>query len=197
VKERPILMSGPMVRAILEGRKSQTRRECKPEWYRCLDMEEPDARAAALTRCPYGQPGDRLWVRETWGKDPDGRPCYRADCTVHLDSDNYADQLEHDRLVGARWARWRPSIFMPRWACRLVLEIVAVRVERLQEISEADVRAEGCEIRAMWMFGADTKEKRNAIARPVYQNLWDSLNAKRAPWSSNPWVWVVEFRRAG
>ena len=194
IVERPILFSGPMVRAIIDGRKAQTRRLVKPQ---------PDTNNVAdikldldgflyveagrwCQRCPYGIPGDRLWVRETWA-DTMGDPpeaIYRADGERHPSSA----------------LKWRPSIFMPRWACRLVLEVTAVRVERLQKISEADAKAEGCAAKdlvthkgTMGPFDAELTQNA-ATAKEAYRALWNSLNAKRAPWASNPFVWVIEFR---
>lgn len=182
MKERPILFSGPMVLSILEGRKTQTRRVVTPQpladeamhksghgrddlyWVgRLRDSEN----AWRIVRCPYGVPGDRLWVRETF-HDAGGYPIYRAD--------EPGPDLE---------IRWSPAIHMPRWACRLVLEVTAVRVERLQQIGDLDAMREGCE---QW---ADT----DGAFRASFCHLWDSINAKRAPWASNPWVWVVSFDR--
>jgi len=198
MKEHPILFSGEMVRAILEGHKTQTRRVVKnPERLDGLMLagEEPDW-------CPYGGPGDRLWVRETWGVGT--RPCphrgwvdgieYRADTAylegpdlLHLRTDvEPPDTFEFDAVPDG----WRPSIHMPRWACRTVLEVVSVRVERLQEITEEDARAEG--------FPDPPGQNRMYPDRARYwfQNLWDSINAKRGhPWDLNPWVWVVEFQK--
>ena len=198
-------MSGPMVRAILDGRKSQTRRLVKfppapmklgtwePTTFggpgtfldkACTRPDDKPARTAmwhtrtgAAIACPCGVPGDRLWVRETWSLKDHGNAAYRAD--------------------GEReFYKWHPSIFMPRWACRLVLEVTAVRVERLQEISEADAKAEGCKADGpgLFQFYFDGQESKSDTERTAYRHLWDSLNAKRAPWASNPWVWVVEFR---
>lgn len=148
MKERPILFSAPMVRAILDGRKTQTRRICKAqppadalwgsngaEW---MWLEDRDDVADRVIRCPYGVVGDRLWVRETWAPDPrapmvDGVAVYRATDAVTLSAH------------GARVERWYPSIHMPRWASRIALEVTGVRVERLNDISEADALAEGVE----------------------------------------------------
>ena len=195
--ERPILFSGPMVRAILEGRKSQTRRVLRvPDHPAVADwVLDSEYRAAARAPsesvaeqyvstfpygrvpCRYGRPGDRLWVRETWRQGNTG-VLYRAD--------DICPSQQH----------WRPSIFLKRAACRLVLEVTAVRVERLQDISEADAMAEGVEAVPVRAFEhAHTPPPREAV--PAYRALWDSLNAKRAPWSRNPWVWVVEFRKRG
>ncbi len=211
MRERPILFSAPMVRAILDGRKPQTRRIIRDEWWRCLDPEDEDDRAQALTMCPYGVPGDRLWVRETWGPSyaqhvssgrsrtlggtwgcpahPEWRACvvYRADGDMPQAPDGYET------------AGWIPSIHMPRWVSRITLEITGVRVERLQEISEDDARAEGVttsdipvringELGTMHTFGPDAH-------RQAFRLLWDVINGKRAAWASNPWVWVVGFKR--
>jgi hypothetical protein len=175
MKERPILFSGPMVRAILEGRKTQTRR---------------------IVRCPFGQQGDRLWVRETWALDAytgDMQFCikYRAGgdyVTERNGSDEWVPVYQRyiDGCALDNWSRWRPSIHMPRWASRLTLEVTGVMVERLQDISEDDAKAEGVEQLAR---SAGTN------CRGAFQHLWDSINKDRAPWESNPWVWVVEFRR--
>lgn len=270
-KERPILFSGPMVRAILDGRKTQTRRLVKGPQptgpflgcferngrYKAWLQDRPTSREII---CPYGQPiwrqsprfadgsppcdgwywvrwdaesaerlvwlarvadepqddprdhdverwvwsetpnsepesvcldvrepldiqwrrpGDRLWVRETWRVErfpsaPDAPHIhYRADQTA-----------EHEAYSAARM--WKPSIFMPRWASRITLEVIGVRVERLQEISEVDAIAEGMQSPGI----PAAMSNRAAFAR-----LWDDINGKRAPWASNPWVWVVEFRR--
>lgn len=179
-KERPILFSAPMVRAILEGRKTQTRWIVKPQSYvHGYGGSAPSEIVSALFmamvagKCPYGAPGDRLWVRETWtdldnismgaalAAGPSKRIFYAADGHV-LD----------------RGGRWKPSIHMPRAHSRIVLEMTGVRVERLQEISEEDAKAEGCHDGTM-----------------EYEILWNSINADRAPWSSNPWVWVISFLR--
>lgn len=202
MKERQILFSGAMVRAILDGRKTQTRRVVKlphnnplGAWepttiggkglYRdkacTIPANEPERAAIWHTRTGdcvvalYGQPGDRLWVRETWREDsPDDAEAaiYRADGRTDLPPE----------------FKWKPSIFMPRWASRITLEITGVRVERLQDIGWRDCAAEGT-----------PNDPEHGIGYPTWQDayaaLWDSINAKRAPWASNPWVWVVEFKR--
>lgn len=185
--ERPILFSGPMVRAILAGRKTQTRRLVKPQpeqgiWKcgrSCLALGNAPPPPDGYERwCPYGLPGDRLWVRECWrelgsGQGADGKiPTYPVPVGYAADR-GYSGP-------------WRPSIHMPRWASRLTLEVVGVRVERLHDISEADAQAEGC---APMLTHADPS------AREQFESLWDSINGKRATWASNPWVWVVTFRR--
>lgn len=178
-KERPILFSGAMVRAILDGRKRQTRRVAKE--FDGLDVDKVLARFPRQRGCPYGEPGDRLWVRETWAPDQ----C-RADVF-----DPEPDRLAYAAdFVGEPMRRWRPSIHMPRTACRLVLEITEVRVERLNDCSEADAEAEGI---AFLREVPDVDE--TLTARQLYECLWDSINGARA-WEKNPWVWVVEFRLA-
>jgi hypothetical protein len=143
-KERPILFSGPMVLAILAGKKTQTRRVIKPSWSRCLDLDDPDDREKARLGCPHGTSRDRLWVRETFYCDdyryPNAPPEellqlmeYRADHDCRTWEAGCPCCDEEGR------ASWRPSIHMPRWASRITLEVIAVRVERVQSISEQGV----------------------------------------------------------
>jgi hypothetical protein len=175
-KARPIIFSVPMVRAILEGRKSQTRRI-----KRAHENIAPGITSDAI-RCPYGQPGDLLWVRETWYSPP--KPL--NDCL------GYAADGDHPH--GCTY-RKRPSIFMPRWASRLTLRITAVRVERLQEISAADSRAEGLEWVAPTYGVGGIAASWNGDPVQSYRALWESINGKGS-WDLNPWVWVIEFERA-
>ncbi len=214
MKERPILFSGPMVRAILSGQKTQTRRAVKaPGWApgsgdytgRMQLGLSADGRVGLQAyfehretatwhgvRCPYGQPGDRLWVRETWmdlqgtgveHRDRDGkrqRYAYGADTPPG----SHGDECRKDFGL-----KWRPSIHMPRAASRITLEVTGVRVERLQDISEADAIAEGLQRTAggSWLPGpCDHPEW-------AYHQLWDQINGPGA-WDANPWVWVVEFK---
>lgn len=173
MRERPIIFSGESVRAILDGRKVQTRRVIKPVQPR--DDGRWPAGRDPVPDCPFGRVGDRLWVRETWADHPDGDgPIYRA-----------TDPTWDDEPGSIRW---RPPIHMPRWASRLTLEVAGVRVERLQAIDKAGARAEGC-------HGIDGDGHRGYVP-PLdqFEAAWDALNGKRAPWSSNPWVWVVTFR---
>lgn len=215
VKERPILMSGPMVRALLAGRKTQTRRVVKPQpptdgrWMPWEHSERPgywfgyapDGKVrndvgAKLDDCgwvcPYGSVGDRLWVRETWSPDhrnfyPNFPIVYRADNGVTIESVGRVYSPEVDAWFAFRW---QPSIHMPRWASRLTLEITSVRVERLQDISEDDAIAEGVDAVSV----ADVPRQAAWTRRQDYARLWDHLNAKRGyPWASNPWVWVIGF----
>ncbi len=192
MKERPILFSGQMVNAIRDGRKTQTRRKCKrtdagrvrlsgsrKNWH----IEDPNA----VLACPYGQPGDKLWCRETWAPHADmpGQYIYRADR-----GGDYQDTVTPN-------FRWRPSIFMPRWASRILLEITAVRVERLQDISEEDAKAEGATQMARMGDAFVTTRIGSAFDgasfRDGYQWLWKSINGPGS-WEANPWVWVIEFK---
>lgn len=228
MKERPILFSGAMVQAILGGCKTQTRRVMKPQpaprgsfctndpqdscdafisWCDLEDIDRlvhPDIESHWHTQtCPYGVPGDRLWVRETFcavecGDSklyPDARIVdgvelwYRADIEMPLmyrldDSDDAP--------------RWRPSIFMPRAYSRITLEITDVRIERVQNISESDARAEGfpmwCESVKHRPIGSK-EEHKPYLPQEWFHGLWDSINAERGyGWSANPWVWVVGFK---
>lgn len=192
--ERPILFSGEMVRAILDGRKTQTRRPIAPTQPRA-DGLWPAGRDP-LSDCPFGAIGDRLWVRETWGRYfTDGvgmHTVYRADG-------------EHER----EWldlGRWRPSIHMPRWASRLTLRITHVRVERLQDISEEDARAEGVEpgdrlVRCLQTVpcasGGPSCCGSTVMAddyRAGFQRVWRSIYGAET-WDANPWVWAISFER--
>lgn len=183
VKERPILFSGPMVRAILEGRKTQTRRVKKPQ-----PIDLGVIHIVGQIKCPYGQPGDRLWVRETFCPDWCDEVIYRADDPTGRAARDAGYSHE---------PKWKPSIFMPRWASRIDLEVVGIRAERLQEISEDDALAEGCEPGGGACSGPmDPVEYDGYTASDEFAALWDSINAKRGhSWESNPWVWVVEFKR--
>lgn len=202
MKERPILFSGPIVRALLDGRKTQTRRVVKgvaldwlqPGMFTPQCVASPDG-----LLCPYGFAGDRLWVRETFiafGRwktlfnAKKGREEWHfADMTLECDRIyQYAVDMPEVPLAenrGEALPGWwnRPSIFMPRAASRLTLELIDVRVERLQDIRKVDALAEGCPVQEINPVG-------------WYAELWDGLNAARGfGWRSNPWVWVVEFKR--
>lgn len=212
MKERPIIFSAPMARAIRDGRKTQTRRIVKPqplrnpngfglEWHggRALlragygggyvhsDMESVER--AMLACCPYGVPGDRLWVRESgWERPARTKKMLRQGAdTWHLyyyDADGLSDQ---DRADFKAWGFVRRRlIHMPRWASRISLEIEAVRVQRLQDISEYDAIAEGV---SGW-----AKDERCETARDGFRVLWESIHGPGA-WGANPWVWAITFRR--
>ena len=193
MKERPIIFSGPMVRAILEGRKTQTRRVVKPQHDCSFDGLAPAREYLgrkhfgswgayfgwAFVPCPYGPAGTRLWVRETHyveraGHDGEtGFILYKAS--------------EPDMIV----SRWRPSIHMPRWASRILLEVEDVRLERVQDISDLDALAEGIQV----IGRTEVNDLSRGKFRHAFRALWDSINAKRGHgWDKNPWVWVVQFR---
>ncbi|MFJ3121086.1 hypothetical protein ACIPI6_31670 [Pseudomonas protegens] len=223
IKERPILFNGPMVRAILEGRKTVTRRLVKGdqiprlrkgggEWpwiavgqhdrrygfvITANTEDECAAQLGAFGACPYGRRGDRLWVRETTEVDEKTSAAVRlARYSADLAPVIYRHpEGEYDGSV-AHWdypRRSRPSIHMPRWACRILLEITAVRVERLQDISRSDIRAEG--LQCPPELGSDDVSPNYRDWYPAaWRELWDSINGADS-WNANPWVWVVEFRR--
>ncbi|CUK23334.1 ASCH domain-containing protein [Achromobacter xylosoxidans] len=211
MRERPILFSGPMVRAILVGHKTQTRRVVKhvdPDgcvWKSAARLSgvhnlEGKFPESAMEWCPYGQPGDRLWVRETWSQpttlDP-GPTFYRADYPACVPP-------EFTNVPPVEAITWKPSIHMPRSACRLVLEITSVRVERLQAISYEDALAEGAFDPRLFVGdewddadgeSADELARRLQWPQRAFRELWCGINGAES-WDANPWVWVVEFRRA-
>lgn len=231
MKERPILYAGSMVRAVLADAKTMTRRIIKPQpdvteerlrelgaWIDGFTLsQQVDAawqHGFIDTECPYGQPGDRLWVRETWGvishswdkhgnrvkwtpnrpataisEMPFGNGYYSGHVIYAADGPN--EWSDDDDGGGEPRSLWHPSIHMPRAACRLVLEITDIRAERLQDISEADAIAEGC----------DNSQSAAAVAtgwyeKPIsaYRRLWESLYGASS-WDANPWVWVIEFKK--
>ena len=205
-KERPILFSAPMVRAILDGRKTQTRRiakvtdkDCKPGMITPLAGFVPRTIANHISYCPYGKTGDRLWVRETF-KQYNGIISYKADGNWISDFNDIDNFNPHENI------KWKRSIHMPRSASRILLEITGVRVERLQDISEEDAIAEGisrvpfrpCDgwpICDGYMVGKDDGVTGLAAkASTAYKKLWESINGPGS-WDMNPFVWVVEFRR--
>lgn len=207
MRERPILFAGPMVRAILEGRKTVTRRLMKPQptssnqgghsWpckvhQTMLHVEQELQNGEGIwggladSACPHGAPGDRLWVRETFatlsaGQYEPVKPAYGYGQEVRFAA---TDPLA-DCDVGVRGYPWRPSIHMPRWASRILLEITAIRVERVQDISDEQALAEGVD---------QTNTSIPGYARQRFRDLWESINGAGS-WDANPWVWVVEFRR--
>jgi hypothetical protein len=191
MKERPILFRPDLVLAILEGRKTVTRRIVRDTGLYAVDAQfhsdetAKREREALATRCPYGVPGDRLWVRERHARVP--RPIEDRG-----DTGGWGPLFE-DEAGGLKIRKWFPSIFLPRWASRLTLEVVSVRVERLQEITEEDAKIEGLFQNLAIGFPKGTPPI--ATARDNFRDLWDSINRKRAPWKSNPWVWVIGFRR--
>jgi hypothetical protein len=194
MKERPILFSAPMVRALLDGGKTQTRRVFTAKnggvWPNTNDL--PGMRQI-LRHCPYGQPGDRLWVREAFDFIPTGGNDTPTACEIvylatgsteprHAPSDYNPMIYGHQRI--------RPSIHMPRWASRITLEITGVRVERLQDISHKDAIAEG----VAHVEGAGLRNERLTVPQHIYAHLWEQINGPGS-WEANPWVWVVEFKK--
>lgn len=209
MKERPILFNAPMVKAILEGRKTQTRRVVKSDLiinqaeFECgnrphVIRSEPSLQYWVENGCPFGQVGDRLWVRETFmdlsgtgveHRDSEGqlqKYAYATDCP----RGSHSDELRKDFGL-----KWKPSIHMPRSASRILLEITNIRVEHLNGISKTDAIAEGVDkyhnsdfyVR----YGFENDWCANAFASFAY--LWESVYGKES-WTANPWVWVVEFK---
>jgi len=209
-KEHPILFSGSMVRAILDGRKTQTRRAVKMQppagTHEVITYHHPDPRTHYwafddrslldwAVPCPYGEVGDRLYVRETWQHSNHPFGPYDEDCAVFYRADYLDDPHGPDgeKSPDGKYRDWRPSIHMPRAASRLTLEIAGVRVERLNDCSEADARSEGVTIESHHKTGYCSGADRPPSLR-AFRDLWDSINGAGA-WAANPWVWVVEFRR--
>lgn len=198
--ERPILFSAPMVRAILDGRKTQTRRAVKGNPINMVRLmhktqamdgyDEPTGEfgfcpsprvISKHVRCPYGQAGDTLWVRETWSapyrySDMKPRDC-GGPCWYWADG----DPSEGD------WTKPTVSIHMPRWASRISLRVTGVRCERLQDIGEEDAKAEGTQEPSLVPYIGACWSERDAFAR-----LWESINGNGS-WAKNPWVWVISF----
>lgn len=226
--EKPIIMSTPMVQGIQEDRKTQTRRikgldfinenpdkwefintsdkldfprpaDCKyPEnvWYYWNNVHNNSR--SFISQCPYGKPGDVLWVRETWAKTGDnfhddwpghGEYYYRAD-------DPYSELEPNSPTKGL--PKWKPSIFMPKEACRIKLLVKDIRVERLQDISEQDAIAEGiqtlCDPKISETGSGQKFYNEGDYPTDHYERLWESINGKDS-WNKNPWVWVVTFKR--
>lgn len=182
--ERPILFSAPMIRAILSGVKTQTRRIVRGDALALL-ME---GSGAPESRCQYGRPGDRLWVRETWTAVD--RRGFGARSSRLVDDDDEIRFRADDGATPGEGGCWIPSIYLPRWASRLTLEVTAARIERLNDITEADAKAEGVSLSPSTFIAASRTPYRVGFVK-----LWDSINGDRAPWESNPFVWVVSFRR--
>lgn len=213
MKERPILFSAPMVQAILAGNKTQTRRVAKHPLLQTLsyivnigDGWFGDEEGDVQVLCPFGKVGDQLWVKETW------RAALGWDRTKPREIDRSSPILftaDGKEINGDAWDDWesmdygklRPSIFMPRWASRIQLEITDVRVEHLQDISEADAQVEGADC-LVWsgiqgtaadLIDWPLKEVGNPY-RNGYALLWEAINGDGS-WKANPWVWVIEFKR--
>ncbi|HGW4115642.1 TPA: morphogenetic protein [Serratia marcescens] len=212
MKERPVIFNGEMVRAILDGRKTQTRRVVSDRHLHLIDVasqvgecyplesgiDHANSQSYYREHCPFGQVGDRLWVRETWQGplvDEEHLDDYRANadkfqapefCEYAADGGTRPEfcDLDDNTRQG-----WRPSIHMPRWASRITLEITAVRVERLNDIGVDDAKAEG--VKAGVCPGHE-----HMMHQVAFSELWQSIYGEES-WSANPWVWVIEFRRVG
>lgn len=189
MKQRPLRYSGPMVRATRADAKTQTRRIVKGAALEWLERDGFTPEFVALPEnglCPYGYTGDQLWVREAW------RAVAEVDHLPPRDL-NPAHRIwyEADAPHQPGFGKYRPSMFMPRWASRITLEITRVRVERLQDISADDARAEGCPDKPI--PGAEQASV-DLLAKLWYHDLWEQINGPGS-WEANPWVWVVEFRR--
>lgn len=206
MKESPIIFNAPMVNAILDGRKSQTRRVIRPQPEVKMDGEAfPDGSGGytwepvlpSWCRWPF-QIGDYLWVREACRAEELGDDTENPGLDgVRYRADNAFIPIENSRESSERWMQlhayggngcWVPSIHMPRWASRITLEITGIRVERVQEISADDIPAEGT---------PDTPHDSGCLVaeRQSFVDFWNSINAKRGfGWDANPWVWVVEFK---
>jgi hypothetical protein len=181
-----------MVNAILDGRKTMTRRVIKDKFLLCSPDSFDRFNVSVRIQNHY-RVGDRLWVRETFSDTYDlgdypGHKIYKA---------TYLQDLAGFNPPPETWdVKWKPSIFMPRWASRITLEITGVRVERLQEITCNDCSLEGVDFLVSQGFYKDkTIIKTGDLYRDGFATLWDFINGKKYPWSSNPWVWVIEFRR--
>ncbi|MBW1739277.1 MAG: hypothetical protein JRJ69_17565 [Deltaproteobacteria bacterium] len=211
-KERPIIFSAEMVKAVLEGRKTQTRRPIKPqppEGYKDPFYKRDEQRwfFRGITPVvvwpikglkPPGRPGDRLWVKETFTLTQYNKPVYRSD---GCDKEGYRWVLpgdpNHEIL-------WKSPIFMPRWASRITLEIKNIRVERIQEISPEDIRAEGVNSHVRPEADYYERAQREAFSKPwnsIYTKMKHqesdmgrfSVDSTRYLWDQNPWVWVICF----
>ena len=227
MKETGTIMSGSHPVDILEGRKTMTRRtrglkeinECPDAWEQ-FGFDNSGRFSFRLIggdrilniACPYGQVGDRLWVKETWCLVNYG---YLTTDSVEVEvgynktkwnQDQRWDSASHtiSKTIWDKYRgndKWRSPLFMPRWASRITREITAIRAERLQEITEGDIRKEGITDlglvpvnTAMLATGTNNlNDLRIALGRAEYASLWDSLNGKRYPWKMNPWVWPIEF----
>jgi len=169
-----MIFNGEMVRAILDGGKTQTRRPANPSTANLLDLQAQYPHKKYNISCPFGEVGDRIWVRETWAR-------------YNIDQDSH--DMAYRATPPGDWpeeGRWRTSIHMPRWASRLMLEITGVRVERLQAITLGDVCKEiGC---GLYDFRPAT------YGFQVWEELWKSIYGEGS-WQANPWVWVIEFKR--
>nr|WP_249824542.1 hypothetical protein [Escherichia coli] len=197
-----MIFNGAMVRAILDGRKTQTRRPLKWKQTRFTEIGEredgsrwpwsEDAEHACdfWHPCPFGAVGDRIWVRETWAEAGAGAPdlkLYRANYPEHVPT-------HYENVPPADEIRWTPSIHMPRAACRILLEVTGIRVERLNSISQEDAQAEGMALTG-WRPTYSDPDSGGEVWTPYdnFAQLWESIYGEES-WKANPWVWVIEFK---
>lgn len=228
IKERPILFSGPMIQAIQDNRKTMTRRIVKPQpvgmdglhcgtpsSFDAYDLTDDDDRPTGfgfrtetgIWPCPYGKPGERLWVRETFleldhdhwhypGKPRDWIEPYsgkgrRNACAYRADCDAEAERCR----IELGYRKWKPAIHMPRWTSRYDLELVSVRVERLQWITYDDIAAEGINDAVVDQTIIQTAASYSmTVRRYLFSSLWEKINGAGS-WEADPWVWVIEFKR--
>jgi len=211
MNERPILFNTASVQGILAGRQTQTRRVIRPQpepdpdgkkynkdglWWASAKCQSMIGIKQMSSLCPYGKLGDLLWVKETWRVEQEldnHKPSEFSGWSV-----NYKDH--RIRMLGfgdTDWGRWRSPRFMPKWAARIWFEITGVRVEKVQDISEEDALAEGCRGLSWYRHpssGIVTDD--GLLPSEEFRDLWDSINAKRGhSWETNPFVWVIEFKR--
>ncbi|MEE4694759.1 hypothetical protein V2K91_05865 [Pseudomonas alliivorans] len=207
-KERPMLFSAPMVRVILSGQKTVTRRALKVQpridasGNFCVGganygqdiYGKPVTKHFVRSDCPYGQPGDRLWVREAWQADAQVDSVAPRDLSqgepIQYPADGAYRQTGCSMITPGKT---RPSIHMPRWVSRILLEITDVRVERLQDISRSDIRAEGLECPPE-LASDDVSPNYRDWYPAAWRDLWESINGAES-WNANPWVWAVEFKQ--
>jgi hypothetical protein len=220
MKEIPIILTSQEVNSVREGRKTQTRRVVKPQpnrgseltrmqdgyadgFIRAVFAQDDEPNAYGI-KCQYGQPGDRLWVRETWNVVPVGRPaplCGTSEIPKSL-PDGWGNMYKASGDQCTKDVGWRPSLHMPRWASRITLEITAIRVERLQFISEEDAVKEGCsptERAGGTLYHGAVHPIKGTLkvfpcAKAAFRSVWESIHGPGS-WDANPWVWVLEFKR--
>ncbi|BDH46426.1 hypothetical protein TUM12370_24700 [Salmonella enterica subsp. enterica serovar Choleraesuis] len=232
VKERGMIFNAEMVRAILDGRKTQTRRIISDRHIHLIDaasqvgecyplesgVDHGNSQSYYREHCPFGKPGDRIWVRETWsqlgnedgcainwndelvkGGGPEAARIYRASCEQKPgnyglwsipDDAFWKPHTDSMEFEGA----WRPSIHMPRWASRITLEITDVRVERLNDISQSDALSEGMPVSHPSIDSVSRSLGYPDFSRSAFAQLWQSIYGEES-WQANPWVWVIEFKR--
>lgn len=213
VKERPILFNREMVRSVLSGIKTQTRRLINPQpispgqgayfdaynggpqwnWW----AQDNKQYLSQIIRCPFGKPNDRLWVRETWMHiDDEGDKFDGLGTQIYYRAEQSKNSLEYARTQSLAW---HPSIHMPRWASRILLEVTGVHVERVQDITEENAKNEGVglyfEDGSSGWGQYDSTHPSDYSHRWGFKRIWDDLYSERNSWGLNPWVWVIEFKR--